>query len=98
MFLPSIAKRVQGPVDTLCESSHFGFLFFDSLSPFPLSSFHLRWFLGNLLLDTLILYHRESIAAVGDCSLPLANSGVSCRVWAEITKRSVASIHCAQCP
>lgn len=71
MFLPSIAKRVQGPVDTLCESSHFGFLFFDSLAPFPLSSFHLRWFLGNQLLDTLILYHRESIAAVGDCSLPL---------------------------
>lgn len=54
---------------SLCESSLFGLLSFHSLSPFPLSSFHLRRFLGNLLLDILILYHRESFAA-GGCSLP----------------------------
>lgn len=53
----------------LCESSLFGFLFFDSLSPYPVSSFHLRWFLGNLLLDPLILYHLENFA-VGGSSLP----------------------------
>lgn len=67
MCLPSITTLVL--YKPLCEASLFGFLIFRSLSPFPLSPFHLRWFLGNLLLDTLILYHLGSFAA-GGCSLP----------------------------